>query len=124
MKTAKLLLRIGIFGTFLGHGMLALGVKESWFLFFHTVGIAPDFARLLMPMIGVFDVVVAVMVLFRPVKGVLMWAAFWAFLTALMRPLSGIEIWAFIERWSFWAAPLALSYLNGLPRRFKDLLKV
>ncbi len=124
MKTAKLILKIGIFGTFIGHGILAIQVQASWLVFFETVGIAAPTANILMPIIGILDILVAFAVVFRPLKFILLWAVFWAFLTALMRPLSGIEIWAFVERWSFWAAPLALLFINGFPRRFKDLWRV
>jgi hypothetical protein len=37
--------------------------------------------------------------------------AFWGFWTALVRPLVGMPIWDFIERFANWAAPLALFYV-------------
>ena len=59
---------------------------------------------------SIFDVIVALIVLVRPVKPILLWAAFWGFWTALVRPLVGQSILDFIERSANWAAPLALYY--------------
>jgi hypothetical protein len=39
---------------------------------------------------------------------VLLWAIFWAFITALARPMAGEPILEFIERASNWIAPLVL----------------
>ena len=68
-----------------------------------------------MPIIGILDIVLAIWVLFKPNKYILFWMVFWAFLTAMMRPLSGGSILDFVERSANWAAPLALLYL----RRFQ-----
>ncbi len=124
LNLVKLILRIGISGTFLGHGILAIGINAIWYPFFTAVGIGIEDAKTLMPIIGVLDLFIAFIVLIYPIKIVLIWAIFWTFTTALMRPLSGTDIWPFIERFSFWAAPLALLVLNGIPKKLKDLLKV
>jgi len=50
-------------------------------------------------------------VLLKPIKSVLLWAAFWGFWTALVRPIVGQPIWDFVERSANWGAPLALYYL-------------
>ena len=44
----ELVLRIGIFGTFLGHGLLAISVNPSWLPYLATVGISPEQAKILM----------------------------------------------------------------------------
>ena len=108
---AEWVLRIGIFGTFLGHGVFALLIKQSWLHYFTVVGISEATAKTLLPLIGLIDITVAVFVLFLPIKLVLIWATVWAFTTALIRPISGEPIWDFIERWANWAAPLALFLL-------------
>lgn len=118
------ILRVGIFGEFFGHGIFALQTKAAWLPYFATVGISESTARTLLPLIGVMDVVVAILILIMPFKFVLVWAAFWGFLTALMRPISGEPVWDFVERWANWAAPLALLALHGFPKKLKDLLKV
>jgi hypothetical protein len=110
-----LILRIGIFGTFLGHGVYALQVNPAWLPYLLTAGFNMEQARIVMPIIGSLDIILAIWVLFKPNKYALLWMFFWAFLTALMRPLSGASMLDFVERSANWAAPLALLYL----RRFK-----
>lgn len=120
LKKVEWVLRIGIFGSFLGHGIFALGVKEGWFKYFTAVGISQAGASQLMPLIGTLDIVVALFALFWPIRLVLVWATFWGFLTALIRPIGGDPIWDFVERWANWATPLALLFLRGIPRKVKD----
>lgn len=120
---AEWILRVGIFGTFLGHGMFALMVKPSWISLFAPVGISAETAIVLMPVIGILDIIVAFVVLIRPYKGILLWATTWAFTTALIRPFAGDPIWDFVERTVNWAAPLALLALHGFPKKFSDWLR-
>ena len=120
-KEVDWILRIGVFGTFLGHGMFAWGVKQSWIPYFTKLGFAQSTALTLLPLIGVADILVAFIVLIYPVRIVLMWAALWGFWTALIRPITGDPIWDFVERWSNWAAPLALLALYGWPEKLSDL---
>lgn len=108
----ELVLRIGVFGTFLGHGIYALQVHAAWLPLLVTAGFSIEHAKMIMPVIGSFDLFLAFWVLIKPNKYVLFWMVFWAFLTALMRPLSGAPILDFIERASNWAAPLALLILR------------
>jgi len=117
-------LRIGIAGTYIGHGVFALQVKQGWIPYLTTVGISASSAAVLMPLIGMLDIIIALFVLLYPARIVLYWAALWAFMTALIRPLSGEPIWEFVERSANWAAPLALLYLRGLPEKWKDLWAV
>lgn len=114
-KKLEWILRIGVFGTFLGHGMLALAVKQSWIAYFVAVGISAESAVILLPLIGYLDILVAISVLFKPFRIILVWAVIWAFITALIRPIAGEPIWDFIERAANWAAPLALLFLYGFP---------
>jgi len=117
------ILRLGIFGTFLGHGIFALQGKKNWIPYFATVGIGEAAAQTLLPIIGAMDVVVALVVLFYPLRVALVWASLWGFLTALIRPLSGEPVWDFVERWANWAAPLALLAWQGFPKKWKELIK-
>ena len=110
-KIAEWILRIGVFGTFLGHGIFALMIKQSWIPYFTSVGISETAAVALLPVIGIMDLIVAFSVLIRPLKIILIWATLWGFTTALIRPISGEPILDFVERSSNWAAPLALFYL-------------
>ncbi|HLC22438.1 MAG TPA: hypothetical protein VJJ79_01560 [Candidatus Nanoarchaeia archaeon] len=118
------LLRIGVFGTFLGHGIFALQVKESWIPLLTTFGFSDATATTLLPFIGSMDIVVAFFALFWPLRIVLMWATFWGFATALIRPIAGQPIWEFVERTANWAAPFALLLIQGWPKKLKDLFTV
>lgn len=117
---AEGLLRIGIFGSFLGHGIFALQVKQSWLPYFTAVGMSESAGTVLLPLIGILDIAVALLALFWPLRIVLVWATVWGFWTALLRPIAGEPIWDFVERWANWAAPLALLALQGFPRKLKD----
>ena len=122
-KNLEWVLRLGVFGTFLGHGVFALLDKQAWIKYFLAVGISEPTAQTLLPLIGIADVLVAVFVLFKPLRIVLGWAVFWAFITALIRLISGEPIWDFIERSANFMAPLALLILYSLPKKLKDWFK-
>ncbi len=105
-------LRIGVAGEFLGHGIFALQAKADWVKWFSTFGVSdPGTATTLLMLVGIADIIVALVVLFKPIKTVLLWAVFWGFWTALVRPIVGQPIWDFVERFANWAAPLALYFL-------------
>ena len=105
-------LRIGVAGEFLGHGGFALQGKQDWINWFSNFGVSnPSTASTLLVLVGILDLLVALVVLFKPLKPVLLWAVFWGFWTALVRPIVGQPIWDFVERFANWAAPLALYYL-------------
>jgi len=124
IKKAEWVLRIGIFGTFLGHGIFALQLKQRFLeMLTAFIGVTGVTANNLMYLIGTIDILVAVLALFYPMRLMLIYASVWGFLTALARPIANDPIWDFIERWSNWAAPLALLYLRKLPKNFKDLFK-
>ena len=122
MKNNKIIewvLRVAVFGEFLGHGMFALQGKKDWIGWFLNFGVSnAELATKLLIFVGVLDVVLAILVLINPIRPVLLWMAFWGFWTALIRPLVGQPIWDFVERWANWGAPLALYYLVG--RRNKN----
>lgn len=104
-------LKIGVAGEFLGHGLLAIQKKAEWvnwmmrFTHFNH-----ETSATLIMLIGIADVAVALTVLWRPINWVLLWAVFWGFWTALMRPLMGLSWLDFIERFANFGAPLALFY--------------
>lgn len=121
--TPEWILRIGIAGEFAGHGIFALGTKPSWIPYLTAVGFSETTAATLLPVIGVIDIIVALLVLVKPMKFVLGWAVLWGFLTALIRPIAGEPVWDFIERSANWAAPLALLSLRGFPKKWKEWIK-
>lgn len=124
VSRAEWALRIGICGSFLGHGVFALMGKEAWIPFLTVVGIPAASAPQVLFAIGLFDVLIAGLALFKPYRAVLVWAAFWGFATALIRPITGSPIWDFVERSANFMAPLALLYLQGMPKKMKDLLTI
>ena len=110
-KKIEWLLRVGVFGEFLGHGLLGIGKKADWIKWImQLVHVDQGTATTLIVLIGIADVVVAFIVLFKPVRPILLWAAFWGFWTALVRPLVGVGWLDFVERSANWAAPLALYF--------------
>lgn len=120
----KYILRVGVFATFLGHGMFAYAIKESWITYLTTVGFDKETALALMPWIGILDFTVAFLVLVYPLRLVVFWAFLWTLATALIRPISGEPIWDFVERGSNWTVPLVLFVLQGLPKKPKDWISV
>ncbi len=105
-------LRIGVAGEFLGHGVLALQGKADWISWFAKFGVdSPETAATLLTIVGIMDLTVALVVLVKPIKPILLWAVFWGFWTALVRPIVGQPIWDFVERFANWGAPLALLLL-------------
>jgi hypothetical protein len=112
MNKAIWILRIAVAGEFLGHSVFALQGKKDWISWFAKFGVNdPTLAATLLTVVGVADLLVAIIVLVKPVKPVLLWAVFWGFWTALVRPIVGQPIWDFIERFANWGAPLALYFL-------------
>ena len=121
LKKAEWVLRIAVAGEFIGHGVFALQAKKDWVGWFGQFGVTdPALATKLLFFIGCMDLLLALLVLVRPVRILLLWMALWGFWTALLRPLVGLPIWDFVERWANWDAPLALLLLVGWPRSVRE----
>ncbi|MEK7575748.1 MAG: hypothetical protein AAB491_01515 [Patescibacteria group bacterium] len=117
----KWVLRIAVAGEFIGHGVFALQGKKVWIDWIKQLtGAEIGTAAILLTLIGLLDLLVALIVLLRPIRAVVLWAVFWGFWTALVRPVVGEPIWDFIERWANWGAPLALLLLLGWPKNWKE----
>ncbi|OGH37584.1 MAG: hypothetical protein A3B44_02595 [Candidatus Levybacteria bacterium RIFCSPLOWO2_01_FULL_38_21] len=122
-KRLEWVLRVAVAGEFLGHGMLALEGKKQWVGWISQLTTADTgLATQLLFLIGLSDLFVALFVLIRPIKIVLLWATFWGFWTAILRPIVGEPIWDFIERFANIGAPLALLFIVGLPKKAKELI--
>ncbi len=103
------MLRVACAAEFIGHGAFGIMTKAAWVPYFGVVGIPPELAWKLMPVIGTIDVSIGLLVgIVRPVRVVLLYMAVWGFVTATIRPLASESIWEFIERASNLVAPLAL----------------
>ncbi len=123
-KKIEWVLRIAVAGEFIGHGLLALGGKPDWIPWVqHFIGVSAGTATEILFIIGILDVLVALTILLRPIKAVLLWAAFWGFWTALIRPLVGASYLDFIERFANWGAPLALLLILGWPKNWREWFK-
>ncbi len=122
-KVFEILIRFGVFATFLGHGILALIGKPEWIPLITAFGFSDATAAVMLPVIGGIDVIVAVAMLFHPVRALMFWTAFWAFMTALSRPLAGMPVLEFVERASNWILPIVLLWVKGFPSGWKDLWK-
>ncbi|OGN14415.1 MAG: hypothetical protein A3J47_03175 [Candidatus Yanofskybacteria bacterium RIFCSPHIGHO2_02_FULL_43_22] len=123
-KKVEWVLRIAVAGEFIGHGVFALQGRQAWIDWFSIFGISDaNLAAQLLFFIGLTDVILALLILIKPVRLALLWMAFWGFWTALMRPIAGDSIFEFIERWANWGAPLALLLIVGWPRSIKEWFK-
>ncbi len=114
-------LKVAVAGEFIGHGVLAVQGKQQWIDWLMQFGLPnAEIASQTLLLIGVLDIILGILVLFKPIRLALLWMVLWGFWTALLRPIVGEPIWDFIERFANWGAPLALFLLVGWPKNFKD----
>lgn len=124
-KLLEWVLRIGVAGEFIGHGVFAMQGKKDWIGWFTNFGVSDAaLAAKILFWIGAMDVLLAILVLVKPMRLPLLWMVFWGFWTALLRPLVGLPVWDFLERWTNWSAPLALLLVIGWPKDWRDWFKV
>jgi len=113
-------LRIAIAGEFVGHGVFALQGKKAWIGWIQQLlGVEIGTATILLTLVGIIDLIVALIILIRPIRIIVLWATIWGFWTAILRPIVGEPVWDFVERWANWGAPLSLLLLLGLPKNWK-----
>jgi hypothetical protein len=107
---------------FIGHGAWGVITKEGWLPFFRSQGIPDDIAWKLMPIIGALDIIMAILLLIKPRRIILMWMLLWALWTAILRPISGSPgTWEFWERAGNYLPPLMLLFMAGAcAMRWKD----
>ena len=123
-KLVTWVLRIAVAGEFLGHGVFALQGKAQWLVWIgKMLKAGPEQASTILLMIGLLDLLMAVIVLVKPIRLALLWMIFWGFWTALLRPLVGEPFWDFVERWANWGAPLALLLILGWPKTGREWLR-
>lgn len=123
-KLIEWILRISVAGEFIGHGVFALQGKKDWIGWFAQFGVTDaGTATQLLFIIGIIDIALAILILIKPVRLALLWMVFWGLWTALLRPIVGMPIWDFVERWANWGAPLALLLMVGWPKNIKDWLR-
>lgn len=118
-----LLFRIGVFSTFFGHGYIAFSKNKAWIPYLEVIGFSKVHATSVLPLIGIIDIIVALTILIKPFRLVVLWAAIWAFSTALIRPISGESVLAFIERGANWILPLIFFLIYNNNYNQKKLVK-
>jgi hypothetical protein len=117
----ELVLRLGVFGVFLGHGIFALEGKQKFVEMIQgLVPVHAVTATSLLFAVGIVDILVAFSVLLKPQKFVLAYATVWAFMTALARITAGDPVWDFVERAANWAVPLALLLYIQFKTKIKE----
>jgi hypothetical protein len=132
-----------MFGTFFGHGVLALMEKKKFVDMFTAMALligwqaSATTAGNVIFWVGILDVIVAFVILWKPLRILLIWGVIWGFLTALFRPMSASgwnifayvldankdNFWDLVERAANFGVPLALLYLRGLPKTWKELFE-
>jgi hypothetical protein len=106
-------LRIAAAMCFIGHGTFGIITKEIWSNYFGVFGIGHQLSYRLMPILGTVDIMMGIVLLFYPMRGLLAWLVIWGLITALLRPFSGEPFPEFLERAGNFGAPLALLLLSG-----------
>ncbi|CAM4823071.1 unnamed protein product [Rotaria magnacalcarata] len=98
-RLLSLILRWSVFGTFFGHGCLAVRFVPGWLPYLRVVGIGNEWARCFMSIIGLLDVIIGFICLFMDrCPLIYCWAFVWGLSTAVIRPLAGESIFGLIER--------------------------
>ena len=101
-------LRVVVVMCFIGHGAFGIITKAIWCNYFGVFGIDKAMAYRMMPWIGSLDILLGILMLFYPMRAILLWLVVWGTLTASLRPLSGEPMAELIERAGNFGAPLAL----------------
>ena len=103
------ILRLAVAAEFAWHGVLALLGEKTWLGWFGSFGIADvELADRLLFIIGLLDLTVALIILIKPLRPVIVWAVIWGIWTASVEAVMGRNIWEFFEHWANWGLPLAL----------------
>ena len=106
-------LRIASAMCLIGHGCFGILTKPIWCNYYALIGIDRQTAYHLMPVTGCLDILLGIVLLWKPVRVIAVWLVIWGLLTALCRPLSGEPFAEFIERAGNFGAPLALLLMSG-----------
>ena len=117
------LLRFGALGCFVGHGCWGLLQKTGWLHFFVHFGIAEETAWQLMPVIGAVDIIIGLLIFFKPRPIYLWWAIIWTVFTALLRPITGMGLSEFFERAGNYGIPLAFLVMYAWPLSLKRIFQ-
>jgi len=125
-KKIEWLLRIGLAGSFIGHGAFALQGKETWLKWIMDfTGFDPILAGKVLLMIGIVDVIVGILLILLPLRIIILWVIIWTGWTAIMRilPFIGDPIWELLEKIIGPMSAIALLLVRGFPRTMKEWFK-
>jgi len=103
------ILRLTTAALLLGHGALGLIVRKP--LFCMQYGVIGLHAAWLEPLVGGFEMALALGVLVWPGISLLVFVLIWKLATEVLSPIAGTQIWVFIEHGGSYAAPLALALI-------------
>lgn len=113
-RRLQLLLRVSMAGTYIGHGAFGVIGKAAWVPYFNLFGLSESQAWALMPVVGILDITLGILILAWPTRAVMLHLACWGVLTASFRPLVGEGTWQEVfERAGNYCVPLALLVLTG-----------
>ncbi len=114
-KKGEMILKLGISLTFLGHGISAVSYHPEFLDYIITFSdeflnydISYELSKTLLIIIGVIDIVLALLVLIKSNKIVWGYMAIWGFIVSYWRVIYFSEggIYAFLVRAPFWGIPL------------------
>lgn len=114
------ILRLTTVFLLLGHGALGLLVRKPLFVTqYNAIGLPGTVVE---PLIGAVECLLALVVLVKPTRGLLVAILVWKLASEALAPIAGSAIWVFVEHGGSYAAPIALLYLlarnpeaGGLP---------
>ena len=111
LLTPALILRLGGAICFIGHGLLALNGKEGFVNLLGTFDLQAAQALNVLKVIGSIDILVGLLILFKPYRAVLHWAMLWTGLTILAWGIHGDSLMDLARRAPYFTTPMALLYL-------------
>jgi hypothetical protein len=115
------ILRITCAMCFIGHGSFGVITKPVWCNYFAVFGIGKIASYQLMPIVGVVDILLGLILLFYPLRFAAVWLVIWGLFTAVLRPLSGESIGEVFERAGNYGTPFILLMLCSSPPAIASL---
>lgn len=121
----SIILRIGAGLCFIGHGAVALGAATKFVALLATFGLDHSQSLVLLKVIGLLDIALGLLILFKPSKNILRWAMVWTGLTLLAWAFHGDSLMDLFRRVTYLTTPAALLVLlySKTTAKQKPLLK-
>jgi hypothetical protein len=114
-KKGEMILKLGIALTFIGHGISAINYHPEFLDYIITFSdeflnydISYELSKILLLSIGAIDIILALMVFFKPNQVVWGYMAIWGLIVSYWRVIYFAEggVFAFLVRAPFWGIPL------------------